>query len=104
AAAAPWSDAPGLLGGRDLRAGGTWLAVRDDGRFAAVTNLRNGEPRVAPRSRGDLVSGFLRGNASASSCLDHVLADLPQFAPFNLVLGDVTGVYALDGSTQRVRV
>ena len=35
-----WDDTPGLLGGRDLTAGGTWLGVDSTGRFAALTNCQ----------------------------------------------------------------
>ncbi|MFP3561188.1 NRDE family protein, partial [Paraburkholderia sp. SIMBA_049] len=35
-----WEDVPGVLAGRDLEAGGTWLGVSRDGRFAALTNYR----------------------------------------------------------------
>ena len=62
AALAPWDDAPGIVGGRDLEAGGTWLAVHRRGRFAAVTNVRDpglGVPRGAP-SRGALVRKALQ--------------------------------------------
>ena len=38
AAANWWEDHPQLLAGRDLRAGGTWMALTKDGRFAALTN------------------------------------------------------------------
>jgi hypothetical protein len=43
---------PAVLGGRDLRAGGTWLAIDRRGRLAAVSNYRQGarEPDAA-RSR-----------------------------------------------------
>jgi uncharacterized protein with NRDE domain len=51
AAAARWSEDPRVLAGRDLEAGGTWLGVRDDGRFAAVTNVR--EPAMAKGVRSD---------------------------------------------------
>src|SRR6188508_3129696 len=34
------ADQPRLVGGRDVLSGGTWLAVRADARFAAVTNQR----------------------------------------------------------------
>jgi len=34
-AAAYWPDGPGVVGGRDLRAGGTWLALSRSGRLAA---------------------------------------------------------------------
>ena len=32
-----WWEPEGVLAGKDLQAGGTWLAVSDDGRFAAIT-------------------------------------------------------------------
>jgi len=41
-AAGFWDDAPQVLGGRDLTAGGTWLGVTVTGRFAVVTNYREG--------------------------------------------------------------
>ena len=66
APAARWQDAPAVLGGRDLQAGGTWLGVDRSGRFAAVTNYRQGRREAAaPRSRGLLVSEFLLNRADA---------------------------------------
>lgn len=103
AAAAPWQDDPRVLGGRDLVAGGSWLAVRSNGRFAAVTNLRNGAPVAAPRSRGDLVRDFVLGEASVPAYLAGLLPLLEQFAPFNLIAGDADGVFVLDGGTRRIR-
>ncbi|MFA1537378.1 NRDE family protein [Actinomadura monticuli] len=51
-----WGERPGLVGGRDLRAGGTWLAVDPDAPRAAV--VLNGRGRMAPeavrQSRGEL--------------------------------------------------
>lgn len=58
-----WAD--GTLAGRDLTAGGTWMAARADGAFAAVTNFR--EPGVATpgaRSRGELPLRALAGGPS----------------------------------------
>src|SRR5690554_5087803 len=56
---AAWSDAPGIIGGRDLEAGGSWLAVHRRGRFAAVTNVRDPALEVAAEapSRGQLEIG-----------------------------------------------
>ena len=47
AAAQPWNEDARIAGGRDLVAGGTWLAARSDGRFATVTNVRSGVPATA---------------------------------------------------------
>jgi len=51
-----WTDAPNLLAGRDLEAGGTWMGLSRNGRFAALTNYRDPSRHVsgAP-SRGALV-------------------------------------------------
>ena len=55
-----WTDAPHVLAGRDLEKGGTWMGVTRDGRWAAVTNFRDGtRPEPGSRSRGELVAGYL---------------------------------------------
>ncbi|MGH8173297.1 MAG: NRDE family protein [Rhodanobacteraceae bacterium] len=95
AAAQPWSEDERIVGGRDLVAGGSWLAVRSDGRFAAVTNLRTGVPATAPRSRGWLVRDFVLGDEPATEFLEHVREDIGVYGPFNLVLGDADGAFVL---------
>jgi uncharacterized protein with NRDE domain len=89
-----WEEAPDLLAGRDLAAGGTWLGVTRDGRFAAITNYRN--PRTlrpdAP-SRGPLVSDYLRGRESAWEYLQNLLPRAAVYNGFNLLLGDVERLF-----------
>lgn len=63
APAAPWNDVPGLLAGRDLEAGGTWLGVNPSGRISAVTNLRGARASSRSHSRGHLVRDFLTPDA-----------------------------------------
>ena len=101
AGAQPWVENSRVVGGRDLVAGGSWLALRDDGRFAAVTNLRTGVPATAPRSRGALVRDFVLGDEAASVFLEALRASSGEYGPFNLVVGDRDGAYAL-GSGERV--
>lgn len=103
APAQPWREDAHVVGGRDLVAGGSWLALRDDGRFAAVTNLRTGVPATAPRSRGDLVRDFVLGEDTPASYLDALRAIVGDFGPFNLVVGDADDVFALGSSDRRVR-
>jgi uncharacterized protein with NRDE domain len=83
-----WSDLPQVFGGRDLEAGGTWLAVDRRGRIAAVTNIRNGERRSGPRSRGALPVGFLTSTEPALSYAARAAADGADYAPFSLLLFD----------------
>lgn len=103
AAAAPWKEDGRVVGGRDLNAGGAWLGLREDGRFAAVTNLRTGVPATAPKSRGWLVRDFLLGDATPITWLDRVRMQAADYGPFNLVVGDREGVFALGSSEGMVR-
>lgn len=79
-----WHDAPEVIGGRDALHGGTWLAVRRDGRFAAVTNLRGAMPRG--RSRGHLVRDFVVSDEPAAAFAANI--DVDAYAGFHLLLGD----------------
>jgi uncharacterized protein with NRDE domain len=87
APAAWWPE--GLLAGRDLVAGGTWLGVTREGRFAFLTNLRD-PPRhdaTAP-SRGALVPGVLADRVSVDTALVRVRASSLRHNGYNLVAGD----------------
>ena len=88
AAARSWVDAPQVVGGRDLEAGGTWLALNRNGRFAAVTNVRSGRPRRGSRSRGELVADFVRGTATPALYAAEIAAARADYGPFNLIVGD----------------
>jgi uncharacterized protein with NRDE domain len=88
AAAAPWSEDTRVVGGRDLVAGGSWLALRSDGRHAAVANVRTGLPATAPKSRGWLVRDFMLGDAKPRAFLDAVHGDVESYGAFNLIVGD----------------
>lgn len=87
AALAQWPDQH-IIGGRDLEAGGSWLAVGRNGRFAAVTNWRSPGQPPAARSRGELISDFLTSTQSSSEFLAARLARGSQYAGFNLLLYD----------------
>jgi uncharacterized protein with NRDE domain len=89
APAARWEDAPGVLGGRDLQAGGTWLGIDRSGRFAAVTNYRQGRREApAPRSRGLLVSEFLVSSVDPRRYVERSAAEADRYNGFNLLAGD----------------
>lgn len=87
AALAPWDDVPGLVAGRDLQAGGTWLGLGANGRFAALTNVRDPGSPAGSASRGELVTGYLSGTDMPSSFIDTLAPRLGEFSGFNLLLG-----------------
>lgn len=91
AAAAFDADAPAVYGGRDLQAGGSWLLASARGRLAAVTNVRDGQQRAAPRSRGELVAAFARDRSPAPVYLESLASRVGEYGRFNLLLWDGDG-------------
>jgi uncharacterized protein with NRDE domain len=98
--AAWWSHAAvSIFGGRDLEKGGTWLGVTRGGRFAVVTNVRDGtKPPPDVGSRGWLVR-----DALAAETLPPVI-ERERFPTFNLLVGQGDDVYYLadDRDAQRL--
>lgn len=86
-----WPEAREVFGGRDLEAGGTWLGLRRDGRFAVVTNFREPDRRPAgKRTRGELATRFLTGAMTATAYLEQLQKAADDYAGFNLIFGDVS--------------
>lgn len=83
-----WRWPEGPLAGRDRQAGGTWLAVGRDGRWAAVTNFRDPAASGGGRSRGELPVGFLEAGNSPRDYALAVQAAREHYGPFNLLAGD----------------
>lgn len=84
-----WQDAPQLLAGRDLDAGGTWMGVTRNGRFAALTNFRDpAQNRTGTPSRGALVAEFLTANEAPQTYLQRIAARGGEYNGYNLLAGD----------------
>src|SRR5690242_16961222 len=86
--AAFWSDKPHILGGRDLEAMGTWMAVTRSGRFAAVTNYRGAREPSAAESRGALVTRFLDDEISTGEYAGQISAKGARYSGYNLLACD----------------
>ena len=84
-----WADSPEVIAGRDLEAGGTWLGIARDGRFAAVTNVREAAVAKGLRSRGSLTRDFLVGRHRAADYVGEI--DRAGFSGFNLLVSDNDG-------------
>jgi hypothetical protein len=84
-----WPDRLETVGGLDVLAGGSWLAVNEHGLLAGILN-RTGSlgPQTGRRSRGELVLEAL-DHADAAAAADALSALEPRsYRPFNLILAD----------------
>jgi uncharacterized protein with NRDE domain len=89
-----WSDAPYILGGRDLEAGGTWMGITKQGRISLITNYRDPQhiDPAAP-SRGKLVSDFLHGKESPEAYLKNIASSGIAYNGFNLLVGNAESLW-----------
>jgi uncharacterized protein with NRDE domain len=84
-----WPEPPHLIGGRDLRAGGAWLALDRGRRFGVVTNYRDLQrPSPEAPSRGELIPQFLGEACGASEFLAGLEPHASRYSGFNLLLAD----------------
>lgn len=85
-----WSDCP-IVAGQDLQSGGTWMGVTDSGRWAVVTNFRDGQDKKNyETSRGALIEDFLSSDLAPIRFAQQLEQRQQQYAGFNLFLGDLT--------------
>ena len=97
-----WEDKPSLLAGRDLEAGGTWLGITKQGRFAAITNYRDMKnfKKDAP-SRGELVAGFLTGNDSPDIFSEKLYASADKYNGYNMLFTDMNDFFYFSNQTKK---
>ena len=98
-------DEPRVIGGRDLKSGGTWLGACETGLFVGLTNQRTYAPAdPSLRSRGQIVLEALRrGTLEAARAY---LADLDarSFNSFNLIFGDASELWLGYGRSDSARL
>tara|TARA_Y100000590_G_C15395858_1_gene891906 strand:+ start:74 stop:841 length:768 start_codon:yes stop_codon:yes gene_type:complete len=97
-----WWESEAILAGKDLQAGGAWLAVSNKGRFAVLTNfkeLANGNEPL--KSRGELVSNYITSiGVSSKEYLENIKDR--NYAGFNLLLGDKEGIHYISNRNEGI--
>ncbi|GJM11756.1 MAG: hypothetical protein DHS20C12_01590 [Pseudohongiella sp.] len=101
-----WTDEDSgqqILSGRDKIAGGTWLGVSQNGRFAAVTNIRDpSQTELKPRSRGDLTREFLAGDGNPEQYCGRLATSYDKFAGYNLLVGDGSSLFYVNNFEEQI--
>jgi uncharacterized protein with NRDE domain len=85
---------PGILAGKDLQAGGTWLGLSAGHRFGALTNYR--DPSISKTnapSRGNIILDFLEGKSKPEDFLALLSLQGHKYGGFNLIIGDRDELY-----------
>lgn len=95
-----WRWPNGPLAGRDQQAGGTWLAVRRDGRFAALTNFRDPCATLGHRSRGELPIEWLQSTKNAAAFGQDLHDSAHHYGPFNLLYGSPNELWIVGSHTE----
>ncbi|MCS5490609.1 NRDE family protein [Algoriphagus limi] len=86
----------GILAGKDLRSGGTWMGFNPNGRWSLLTNYRDfrnmGQSQI---SRGKLVLDFLENSISPKDYLQEIQKDQDRYEGFNLLVSDGNSLFYL---------
>ncbi|MGR0306931.1 NRDE family protein [Acinetobacter beijerinckii] len=78
-----------IVAGQDLKSGGTWMGVTASGRWAIVTNFRNGRDQSEyETSRGKLIQDFLESDLAPIRFAQQLECRQQDYAGFNLFVGD----------------
>ncbi len=89
-----WPEHPGVIGGLDAEAGGSWLGMNDAGLLAVVLNRRGSlGPAPGLRSRGELVLRALEAERAAQAVENLSSIDGNEWRVFNLVIADSEGAW-----------
>ena len=98
-----WEDHPNILGGKDLKAGGSWLAINKNGTFASITNYRDTRLKTlnSPTSRGKIVTDFVLSN-NQEAFLNSLQENCSEYEGFNLIAGWANKIYYFSNITKEL--
>ena len=93
----------GFYAGKDLKAGGTWLGLHPNGRFATLTNYRDLKNlKQNAKSRGDLVKNFLEGSTGPLEYLQEIEKEKDLYEGFNLLVGQGDDLFYLSNKKEGI--
>lgn len=94
----------GILAGKDLRSGGTWMGFHPNGRWSLLTNYRDfrkmGHGEI---SRGKLVQDFLENSISPEDYLVEIQKDQDRYEGFNLLVSDGKSLFYFSNYGQGIQ-
>lgn len=99
-----WWQQPEILAGKDLQAGGSWLGLNKQGRFAALTNFRQPLADTSnKKSRGELVVNAIANTSERDAVWSQTLQQqVHNYQGYNLIYGDLNKLYCFNSTNQVV--
>ena len=99
------AEAPRVVGGRDLQAGGTWLAISERGTVAGLLNRRTEAlPLASKRSRGELpMLALTAGSAAEAAAVIGALRG-DAYNAFNLLVADGAQAWVAQNHEDEMRI
>src|SRR5690625_111713 len=99
-----WHTEPKMVAGQDLKAGGTWAGVNENGRSSAITNFRDiKNTRAAAPSRGQFVKDPLLAREPVAVYMEELNQKAARCNGFNLLTGSADEVYWRNRVRQEVK-
>jgi uncharacterized protein with NRDE domain len=94
----------GIIAGKDLRGGGTWMGIHPNGKWALLTNYRDFKrPQRGEISRGKLVQNFLEREESPKEYVQHIYKNKNRYEGFNLLVSDGEELFYLNNYEENFR-
>jgi uncharacterized protein with NRDE domain len=99
-----WANYNGIIAGKDITAGGSWLGLNNSGLVATVLNRSNSlGPNTSKNSRGNLIIDILK-NETLDSALNYIkFLDNTKWKPFNLFIANNKKAYWIK-STEKDKI
>jgi uncharacterized protein with NRDE domain len=93
----------GIVAGKDLRGGGTWMGFHPEGKWALLTNYRDfTRPQRGEISRGKLVQNFLEGEENPERYLEGIYKNKDRYEGFNLLVSDGEKLFYLSNFKEEI--
>jgi predicted transcriptional regulator len=94
-----WPNYNGIIAGKDITAGGSWLGINNSGLVATILNRPNSlGPNTSKNSRGNIIIDILK-NETLNSALNYIkLLDNTKWKPFNLFIANNKKAYWVKSS------
>lgn len=98
-----WDEDNTVFGGKDLQAGGSWLAVSKNGKIGAITNFRNPSRIIKNKiSRGQILGNYMLSDTSEKKYIDEISSLAESYEGYNLLFGNQDYLYHYSNINQKV--